>query len=409
MTSDREARAGLSGARPPGSRAWVDEVRALGAVHAWERALAEGRAERADGARHLLAAERVGARLLVPSDVAWPRAVDRLATALYTRLDSGEPLSAAQQLREPVALWVRGPLDLADVAMRSVAVVGSRAATRYGGEVASRLGADLAAAGWTVMSGGAIGIDAAAHRGAIAVGAPTVAVLASGVDVLYPRTNEPLLQRVLATGCVVSEVPVGFAPRRERFLTRNRVLAGLTRGVVLVEAGARSGALNTCHHAVAISRPVCAVPGSVLSARSVGCHDELRTGRAALVTSVADVVAELGFIGEVLPERVRAAPGPRDGLDRHVAHLLESVPAVAAASTEGIARAAGWEAVAASSALGQLAVAGLVERDAGRWRLTDLGRAPSAAPEPPPGAPSQTAAGSSRGAAEQTMPWGASA
>lgn len=383
MIAEREARAGLSGATPPGSRHWADVVREQGAVLAWERALREGRGRPGDAARHLLAARRLGARLLVPGDPQWPAAVDRFASASYYRsVGSPELLPPAQQLREPIGLWVRGPLDLAVVSSRAVAVVGSRAATRYGEDVTLALAGELASRGWTVVSGGATGIDAAAHRGALAADAPTVAVLAGGVDVLYPRGNDVLLRRVLTSGALVSEVPPGYAPMRERFLTRNRVIVGLARGVVLVEAGWRSGALNTTAHARAVERPVCAVPGPITSARSTGCHREVRERGAVLVTCADDVVSAIGFVGEQLPERQQEPLGPRDGLRAGLARLLEAVPARAPASTESIARVAGLDATFASRALGELAVAGLVERAEGRWRLTALGRAPAAASRP---------------------------
>ena len=153
---------------------------------------------------------------------------------------------------------------------RSVAIVGSRASTAYGEHVAGELGHQLAERGWTVVSGGAFGIDAAAHRGALAAEAPTVAVLACGVDRPYPAAHGALLHRIAETGLLVSEWPPGAAPHRHRFLVRNRLIAALTRGTVVVEAAARSGAQATARRARKLGRQVLVVPGPVTSAMSVG-------------------------------------------------------------------------------------------------------------------------------------------
>ncbi|HEX6917030.1 MAG TPA: DNA-processing protein DprA, partial [Phycicoccus sp.] len=171
-----------------------------------------------------------GVRVLVPGDVEWPEALDRHESP-------------------PYCLYVLGETDLAALAERAVAVVGSRAASDYGLRVAAELGEGLADRGWAVVSGGAFGIDAAAHRGALAADGPTVAVLACGVDVAYPRAHEALLREVGRRGSLVSEVPVGSAPYRHRFLARNRLIALLARATVVVEAGVRSGALSTAREA----------------------------------------------------------------------------------------------------------------------------------------------------------------
>ena len=203
---------------------------------------------------------------------------------------------------------------------RAVAVVGARACTVYGEHVAGDLAAGLGDRGWTVVSGGAYGIDAAAHRGSLAVDAPTVAVLACGVDVAYPAAHDGLLRSVRAMGVVVSELPPGARPTRRRFLDRNRVIAALGRGTVVVEAALRSGALNTAGHADELSRTVMAVPGPVTSAASAGCHELLRARGAALVTDAADVLDLVGRPGD---RRPRPPPGLREAArrsgPRHVA------------------------------------------------------------------------------------------
>ena len=172
------------------------------------------------------------------------------------------------------------PRRLARLAERAVAVVGSRAATGYGAHVAGELAAGLAERGWTVVSGAAIGIDGAAHRGALAVGGPTVAVLACGADRAYPAAHQALLDRIAATGAGGQRVPAGCVPGRHRFLVRNRLIAGLGAGTVVVEAGLRSGAQRTAADAGALGRAVMAVPGPVTSAVSAGCHRLIREGRS---------------------------------------------------------------------------------------------------------------------------------
>ena len=176
---------------------------------------------------------------------------------------------------------------------RAVAIVGSRAATAYGAHVATEIAASLSGQGWTVVSGAAYGIDAAAHHGALVAGGATVAVLACGVDHAYPRGHADLLASIAAHGAVISEYPPGQLPQRRRFLARNRLIAALTAGTVVVEAGLRSGALNAARHARELGRPVMAVPGPVTSSASGGCHQLIRDGQATCVTCAADVITDV--------------------------------------------------------------------------------------------------------------------
>lgn len=220
----------------------------------------------------------------------------------------------------PQRLFVAGVGDVRLLALRSVAIVGARSATPYGLSVASSLAADLAACGWVVVSGGAFGIDAAAHRGALTAGGCTVAVLASGVDMPTPRSHAPLLARISASGLLVSERPLGYLPRAHDFLHRNRLIAALTRAVVVVEAGSRSGALHTANCASTLRRPVAAVPGPVTSALSVGTHRSIREGQAVLVTDVSDVLELLEPLDAAGPAGAAGWSGDRQpplpGLDR---------------------------------------------------------------------------------------------
>ena len=215
-----------------------------------------------------------------------------------------------------------------------VAVVGARRPTPYGEAVAERLAADLAGAGVVVVSGLARGIDAAAHRGSLAAGGVTVAVLGTGVDVVYPAENATLAAELLERGgALVSEFADGTPPRRGHFPRRNWTMAAISDLVVVVEAGEGSGALITAEAALALDREVMAVPGSVFSPLSVGCHQLLRDG-AGLVQNARDVLSALGRGLEVLDDPLRppprlgaAAPAPRDGI---LAHLSESLPTTAA-------------------------------------------------------------------------------
>ncbi|UWX96057.1 DNA-processing protein DprA [Arthrobacter zhaoxinii] len=229
--------------------------------------------------RDLDAIRRLGGELLVPEDSRWPESLRHL------------------ELGMPLCLWARGTLARGlPVLERTVAVVGSRDATGYGLSIAGDISAGLANRGYTVVSGGAYGIDAQAHRAALA-SAPseetaTIAVMACGADRFYPAGNDDLLRTVAARGLLLSEVPPGSAPTRWRFLQRNRIIAALSAVTVVVEARWRSGALNTAHHAAGLGREVGAVPGSVYSANSAGCHRLLRDGSAVCVTD-AQEVAEL--------------------------------------------------------------------------------------------------------------------
>lgn len=229
----------------------------------------------------LQTALRLGVRLIVPGDVQWPTQLGDLRD------------------REPLLLRARGTLPLRLALVKSVAIVGARACTRYGAAVAEELGADLAERGVCVVSGGAFGIDAAAHRGALAGEGPSIAVSAAGVDLPCPRGNALLFDALGRTGSILSEVPIGREPRRHHFLIRNRLIAALTRVVIVVEAGQRSGAGRTANEAIRQGRVLAAVPGPITSAASVGCHQLLREHQAVLIRGVDDVIELLEPIGGV--------------------------------------------------------------------------------------------------------------
>jgi DNA processing protein len=311
--------------------------------------------DRADA--DLAAAHAVGARLLVPEAPDWP------AWALAPLA-----LAGTAELAPPLALWVRGRHGLAEACDRAVAVVGARAATGYGTHLAGEFGAGLAAAGATVVSGAAIGIDAAAHRGALAGDGPTIAVLACGVDRAYPLVHEALLERIAATGLVVSEYPPGCVPGRHRFLVRNRLIAGMAAGTLVVEAGLRSGAQRTASDARTLGRLVMAVPGPVTSGMSAGCHRLIRDG-AVLVTRVDEVLEAVGRIGlDLAAELGSGAARPTDGLDAVAAKVHDALPARAVKDTRWLALEAGVPIGAVRAALVALERHGLVEHRDGRWQ-----------------------------------------
>jgi DNA processing protein len=313
-----------------------------------------------DPERDLTEAAAHGIRFICPGDDEWPT---RLAD-----LDRAEPVDSRGGT--PLGVWARGPLRLDEVCGRAAAVVGSRSATTYGAGVAGSLAADLAAAGVTVVSGAAFGIDQAAHRGALAAKGPTVAVLACGVDRAYPAAHKNLLDYVADTGLVVSEVPPGCAPTRLRFLSRNRVIAALAQGTVVVEAAVRSGALNTANWTARLNRVLMGVPGPVTSAASQGVHELVRSRGAALVTSGADVLELLTPSGCFLVAEPRGPEQPRDRLTAREKQVLDATPVARPASEASIARVAGLAAPEAASLLERLATGGHVEKLDDGWRIT---------------------------------------
>jgi DNA processing protein len=263
---------------------------------------------------------------------------------------------------------VRGAWALTEACERAVAVVGARACTAYGDHVAVDLGYGLAERGWTVVSGGAFGIDHAAHRGALAADGRTVAVLACGIDRPYPQSHIGLFDRIAETGLLISEWPPGSDPHGFRFLVRNRLIAAITQGTVMVEAHARSGSRNTLNRARALNRMCLAVPGPVTAAASVGCHEAIREG-ATLVASVAQVVDAVGRIGADLAPPARAEPVARDALDPTQARVLDGVRPRKILTAEQIAAAVGVAERDARRSLPALAVAGFVVQTSAGYRL----------------------------------------
>ena len=218
--------------------------------------------------------------------------------------DASYPTLLSGITEAPPVLWTRGPIGACSAP--TVAIVGSRAASPYAIEVAERLAADLSSRGITVVSGLARGVDPAAHRGALAGGGRTVAVLGSGLDIIYPSEHTKLAARIAAAGCLISELPPGTPPRRAHFPRRNRIISGLSLAIVVVEASDHSGSLITARYGLEQGREVMAVPGNVLSGRNRGSHALLKDG-AKVVEQADDILQELGLSVPELNPRVSAA------------------------------------------------------------------------------------------------------
>lgn len=368
-SEERLARAALSRVFEPGDVPSADVVRDFGAVDLYRRlrsgadlpgrfGAAAERLTTCDPEAELDRATRIGARFVIPGDAEWPTQLDDLARTVPVNERGGVPHG----------LWVRGPVRL-DSLRESVAIVGSRAATTYGDQLARDIACTVARAGRPVISGAAFGIDRSAHAGALAGGAATVAVLACGVDRPYPRSHVDLLEHLYAHGAVVAETPLGGAPHRVRFLARNRLIAALARGTVVVEAAVRSGALNTTNWANRLHRVVMGVPGPVTSAASGGVHQLIRQQAADLVTNGHEVLELVGGMGEHLVEVPRGPVGVRDRLSLRHRQVLDAVPLSTGAPEPSIARVAGLPLAEVTAALGHLGAQGLVEVDDGGWRL----------------------------------------
>ena len=341
-----------------GPRDAADRVRRAEVVPALAQRT-EARRDMDCSAADLEMLQRRGGRLITRDDDEWPT----LAFAAF----GGAPVRDKPQGRPPLALWAIGPVRLDRIAERSAAIVGTRAATAYGEHVAAELSAGLVERDVAVVSGGAYGVDGAAHRAALAAEGITVAVLAGGLDVLYPAGHSALLHRISQEGLVVSEYPPGVRPARHRFLTRNRLVAALSGATVVVEAALRSGAASTAAWARALGRVVCAVPGPITSTASAGCHALVRSG-AELVTRADEVVEIVGRAGEFAEEPERPID-VLDALSEDELQVYEALPGRGVRTADEIAVAAGLPAAGVLGPLAMLEIAGLVQRDEGRWRL----------------------------------------
>jgi DNA processing protein len=359
----------LSRVAEPPCRELAAVVARVGAVEAADRVRhgragntvdthAEARREIDCAKADLETLDRLGGRLITPDDDEWPL----LAFAGFRGVSDRERAHA------PMVLWAVGPAVLDEVTYRAAALVGTRASTAYGEFVTADLAAGLADRDVAVVSGGAFGIDGAAHRAALASEGSTIAVLAGGIDVPYPSGHSALLARVAEEGLLLTEYPPGVRPARHRFLTRNRLVAALAGATVVVEAGARSGAANTAAWARSLGRAVCAVPGPVTSSASVGCHVLLRNG-AHVVTRAEDVVELVGRAGELAPEEQRPV-SPLDGLADEDKRVYDALPRRGGRTADQIAVASGLAPRQVLGPLANLELLGLVVRRDGCWKLT---------------------------------------
>jgi DNA processing protein len=286
MTSTDYDRLRLFAAIEGGSLFWCDQVAEYGASQVIERLLAGGYeatksaakiSERVAALNGLEILERVvssGAFFITPTDSDWPTCLNDLAAP-------------------PLALIGKGQREHLATVGESIAIVGTRNPTSYGMRVAGEMAAGVVDRNWAVISGGAVGIDAAAHKGAIIAEGVTIAVLASGTSVKYPAANERLFAEIESDGLFLSEVMPTVPAVPSRFLTRNRIIAALSRGTLVVEAAFRSGSLRTARDAAAIYRPVMAIPGLITSPTSEGCHRLVAERCAELVSSVSEIFAQV--------------------------------------------------------------------------------------------------------------------
>lgn len=313
------------------------------ALERWRPRLSE-----AEALAHLERGRRIGAQLVTPGHSDWPE-------GLYDLEDHG-----------PVALWTRGDLAVLGSLRRSVSIVGARASTGYGEHVTMEIVGGLVDRGFAIVSGAAYGIDGMAHRSALAAGGLTIAVLAGGIDRLYPSGHDALLHRIIETGLVVTELPCGFAPTKWRFLQRNRLIAAMSQATAVVEAGWRSGSLNTAHHALELQRPTGAVPGPVTSASSAGCHRLLRETPATCVTT-ADEVVQLSSTDGPLP----APPGESDEvalIHPFAVRVLDALSVRTSRSLQQLAASSGLSISETTAVIGLLNMNRLAREDARGWR-----------------------------------------
>lgn len=330
-------------------------------------------------------AQANGWRLITPDSAEWPsrrleESFGPLGDLAYPTTDRGGGHSGGESMRNraarPFALWAQGPANLGSTVERSVSLVGTRSATAYGTRIAHRMSGELSAAGYSVISGGALGIDSSAHSGALEVSGTTIAVIANGPGEIYPRANSGLFQQISRTGLIISEYPPLQRPARYRFLTRNRLVAGLSCGTVLLAAGYRSGAINTANWADAMLRPVMVLPGPVDSAEYVGCHQRIRSGAGTLITRAEDVRELIEPVGSVDTEQqldldFRATPVQELRRDQLTVFDACGISTDDTGRLEDIAAETAFPLPVVVRIIGEIEARGLVVRSGDRWIKVD--------------------------------------
>jgi len=298
------------------------------------------RAMQADVFRSLQLLRNLGGRLITSKSNFWPEQLNDLG------------------IGTPAALWVLGDIETLHKTTASVSVVGSRIVSEYGKQVTKDIVAALVRREKAVVSGGAVGVDALAHEQAMNLGARTVAVMAGGLDRLYPSQNQELFQRIQDSGLLISEVAPGVSPTKWRFLQRNRLIAALSQATVVIEAGVRSGTINTVHHANDVGRPVGAIPGPITSVRSAGCHELIKEGKAQLIAiprDLDDLIGDTDYFEQ-----------PIKSLGAWEIRALDSI-GNSVSSIEEISKIAGLARYEAELALTKLAKQGLVAPTSNGW------------------------------------------
>jgi len=302
--------------------------------------------------------QKIGARILVRDQEGWPTQLQALGIA------------------QPWALWSIGSIDFRVIALSSVTIVGTRACTPYGAGIANQWAADLGTWGTSVFSGGAIGIDSQAHRGALSVGAPTVSVLASGVHARYPSSHEHLFAQIIDNGAIVSESPPREPAFKRRFLARNRILAGLTKATCVIEATDRSGTSSTAREALNMNRIVAGVPGSIHSPTSLGVNTLLKHKDVHVVTSSADLQELVsGFNPRKKPVRDNTAGGRPSGQGADWRELIASdyeiwelLPKRGGLGVDMLCQKTGRSRLDLLARLSELHLTGFVSSNEGVWR-----------------------------------------
>lgn len=299
-----------------------------------------GRARQADVFQSLQLLRALGGKLVTPKSKYWPEQLDDLGNGT------------------PAALWALGDIYSLNATQSSVSVVGSRIISQYGKQATKDIVTALVKRDKAIVSGGAIGVDALAHEHSLVLGSKTVAVMAGGLDRLYPRQNQELFQQIQKSGLLISEVAPGVSPTKWRFLQRNRLIAALSQATIVIEAGVRSGTINTVHHANDIGRPVGAIPGPIHSVRSAGCHELIKAGKAQLISTpmdIADLIGETNYFEQ-----------PIKSLSAWEIRALDSIGNTVS-SIDEIARIGGLARFEAELALAKLAKQGLVTLTSNGW------------------------------------------
>ena len=317
-------------------------------------------------------AAELGYTLITPESPQWPTEAIQCS---FGRKQTGAASKASHQPDgiAPHALWVAGNTNLAGLFAQSVGVVGTRHATKYGHMATKDLVAGLGGHNYTVVSGGALGIDTAAHTTAMDVHTPTVVVAACGPGEHYPRSNKALFERVVATGgALMTEYPPSVTPDRHRFLTRNRLVAALTLGTVLVEAPFRSGALNTLKWVNVFNRTAMAVPGPVTDAQSLGANLAIQNNEAEMVLNAGQIHEQLSAVGEYSAEEqmeMQYPPSVTQQLSRNELRIYDALPPAGRTGreAEAVAADAGLSIALTVHILMDLSKRGLVERDKRVW------------------------------------------